>query len=92
MADGRETTCSYLTAATLLAANNVSRPLDDRVPADINLINNAVKFIDNLTTRGPMGENEQLKIVRNTCVELNHCALRKRDETFAMELSNYSIF
>jgi len=90
--DDRETTCSYLTAATLLAANNASRPFDDRVPTDVKLINNAVKFIDDLTNRGFMRENEHLQVVRSACFELNHYALRKRDETFAMDLSNYSIF
>ncbi|KAH8887314.1 hypothetical protein GQ53DRAFT_693053 [Thozetella sp. PMI_491] len=87
-----ESSCSYLTAVTLLAANNVSRPFDDKVLADIRLINNAVRFIDDLTTKGNIDGNEQLQMVRNVCVELNDIALRKRDETLIMGLNNFPMF
>ncbi|KAK0712615.1 hypothetical protein B0T26DRAFT_741664 [Lasiosphaeria miniovina] len=56
------------------------------------------KWLENLrnyykqSSQGPMRENEHLQVVRSACFELNHYALRKRDETFTMELSNYSVF
>jgi hypothetical protein len=77
-----------LTAATLLAANNAYLPFDDRFPTDTRLINNAVTFIDDLTTRGRITGLEQLQMVRNTCVELNRSALEKRDENVAIWLRN----
>lgn len=92
MMDNRETTCPYLTAATLLAANNASHPLDDKVPEYMRLINNAVKFMDDLSTRGTIVDNGQLHMVRSACIELNHSVLRQRDQTFFTRLSTFDIF